>query len=186
MQDVENKYRALKVVVFNEAENLSPEAEASLRELMETVEKRCKFIFMTNNINKIDQAIKSRCLMVEITDPPINNILKYMEKILDEEGVTYEEGAIVTFVGNCYPDIRKTINEIKGNCSDNHLECGEIIQREQVIDNVLLDLKWYITFNNKKKREIYNQIKDRLEIEVSERQFYYLLNDANTKNVSKR
>ena len=43
-----------------------------------------------------------------------------------------------------------------------------------------------MTINNIDRREIYNQIKDRLEIQVDERQFYYLLRDANTKKVGKR
>ena len=68
----------MKVVVFNEAENLSQEAQAALREIMERVEKYCLFIFMTNNIKKIDSAIKSRCLEIEIKDPPIEDIKSFI------------------------------------------------------------------------------------------------------------
>jgi DNA polymerase III delta prime subunit len=186
VQDVEDRYRALKVVVFNEAENLSPEAEASLRELMETVEKRCKFIFMTNNIKKIDKAIKSRCLAVEITDPPINDILKHMEKILDEEGVSYEEGTLQTFAQDCYPDIRKTINEIKGHCNDNHLQDKKIKSVDETVNSVLLNLRLHMTFYNLNKKEMFDQLKDGLEGFISERQFYYLLSGKNSNKVGKR
>ena len=97
-QEIEEKYKYLKGVVFNEAENLSKEAQASLRELMERVEKRCKFIFMTNKMDKIDEAIISRILLVQITEPPINDIIKHMENILDEEGVSYEDGILATYI----------------------------------------------------------------------------------------
>jgi DNA polymerase III delta prime subunit len=174
----------LKIVVLNEAENFSPEAQAALRELMERVERITKYIFMTNRIDKIDQAIQSRCVLIEIKDPPISDITTFMKYILDNENVSYENEAIDTLVINNYPDIRKTINHIKSNCRGNDLVIGNTQPEHETIDQVLLDLRMYITLHNIEKRQLYNSIRDNLETHVSERQFYYLLSGKPNKKIS--
>jgi DNA polymerase III delta prime subunit len=176
----------LNVVVFNEADYLTPEAQASLRQLMEDVGKFSRFIFMTNNINRIEDAIKSRCMEVEFKDPPIEEILAFMERILNNENIQYDGGILATFVQNQYPDIRKTINEIKSHCVEGRLLSGETTSIERMLNRILIDLRLYMAFYNIDRREIYGRIKDVLEEPVSERQFYYLLKDNGTKNVRER
>ena len=88
------KYGHLKIVVLNEAENFSPEAQAALRELMEIRERFCKFFFMTNRIDKIDQAIQSRCALIEIKEPPIGEIATFMKDILFKENICVFGGLV--------------------------------------------------------------------------------------------
>jgi DNA polymerase III delta prime subunit len=180
------KYGHLKIVVLNEAENFSPEAQAALRELMERVERITKFIFMTNRIDKIDQAIQSRCALVEIKEPPISDIISFMKYILDHENISYEKEAIDTLVIDNYPDIRKTVNQIKSNCRGDQLIIGNNETVHETEDQALLDLRMYITLHRIEKRKLYNDIKDNLEIDVSERQFYYLLSGKPNKKISNR
>ena len=141
---------------------------------------------MTNRIDKIDQAIQSRCALIEIKEPPISDITSFMKYILDHENISYENEAIDTLVINNYPDIRKTINQMKSNCSGDQLIIGNTQPVHETVDQVLLDLRIYITLHRIEKRKLYNDIKDNLEIDVSERQFYYLLSGKPNKKISDR
>jgi DNA polymerase III delta prime subunit len=184
-QQPKDEYKHLKAVVFNEVENLSPEAQAALRELMERVETRCKFIFMTNGMGKIDDAIISRCQLVEFKSPPVEEIIKFIENMLEQEGVNYEGGLIAESVQRYYPDIRKTIKEIQSCCNEHELVGDDSFTIDETVDRVLLDLRLYMAYYRKDRKEMYNQIKDMLNLPVSSRQFYYLLSGKNLNKVSK-
>ena len=181
---IEGTHISLKCVVLNEAENLSKEAQASLREVIERSDKRCKFIFMTNNLGRIDNAIKSRCLIVEIKKPPIPDILRLLESILEKEEVEYDSETLINFVHRNYPDIRRIINDLQGHCNQDRIVFDEQVSLNHNLDRVLLDLKMHMTFNNKEKRELYESLKDHFEYPVGERQFYYLLSGNGVKKVS--
>lgn len=174
-QEYQKQFKYLKVVVLNEAENLSTEAQNALREIMENNETRCKFFFMTNKLEKIDDAIRSRCHLIEIKDPHLPDILHFMEKILNEEGITYDGSILSSFVNEHYPDIRKTINEIKGHCKGNTLEKGDFNKVSVRIDKCFIDLRMYIAYYGLKRKDVYDKIKDEIEFSVTRKVFYMLL-----------
>ena len=173
----------LKVVVINEAEGLSKEAQQSLRELMEQVEKTCKFIFMTNNITKIDNAIQSRCNLVVIKEPSKPEIIRYAGNILNMEGIQFEGRILTTYVNKHYPDIRKIIKEIQANCHNNELKSDNIVSIDESLNKVLIDLRLYMAFYNIDKKEIYDRLKRQVNLPISKDQFYQLLRNNNTNKV---
>jgi DNA polymerase III delta prime subunit len=185
-QELKEQYKNLKVVIFNEAENLSEEAQNALRELIENVEKRCKFIFMTNRIEKIDKAIQSRCMLIEIKDPPVADVQRFMENILREEGISYDVSNLSYYVQNNYPDIRKTINVIKGNSNNSRLEEPQFSANINTIDKLLIDLRMYMAFYGIKRNEVYNLIKDELSEPIQIKIFYMLLDPKQINKVGKR
>jgi DNA polymerase III delta prime subunit len=182
----EQNHPHFNIVVFNEADSLTSEAQKSLKQLMEDVEKHCRFIFMTNNIDKIEDAIRSRCIEVEFKKPPPRDILNFLEKILENEGVRYDEYTVSTFVSKYYPDIRKIIKEIRANCENGVLKGTDILSEEERVNKTLVDLKLFLAFNNYSIKGFYHKIKDRLEDRLSERQFYYLLEKNHNKKVSRK
>ena len=184
--DFQEQFRYLKVVVFNEAENLSKEAQNALRELMEDVERRCKFIYMTNDLEKIDAAIRSRCLLIEIKDPPVSDILHFMKNILNKEGISYDSVNLTYYVQYFYPDIRTTIKHVQGNCNDDKLDLGSFNTASEPIDRALIDLRMHITFYGLKRKDVYDLIKDKLEIPIQSRIFYMLLDPKLNHKVSQR
>jgi DNA polymerase III delta prime subunit len=76
----------LKIVVLNEADGLNYTAQDSLRELMETSSKYCRFILTCNSINRINDAIRSRCAEFETHIEPIDAAKRLVE-ILDNEEI---------------------------------------------------------------------------------------------------
>lgn len=100
----------LKVIVLNEADGLNYIAQDSLRELMETSSKYCRFILTCNSINRINDAIRSRCVEFETYVEPIDAAKRLVE-ILDTEGVEYTEEYILGIIKKFNTDLRKIINE---------------------------------------------------------------------------
>lgn len=100
----------LKIVVLNEADGLNYTAQDSLRELMETSSKYCRFILTCNSINRINDAIRSRCAEFQTHIEPIDTAKRLVE-ILDNEEVNYTEDYILGVVKKFGSDLRKIINE---------------------------------------------------------------------------
>lgn len=100
----------LKVVVLNEADGLNYTAQDSLRELMETTSKTCRFILTCNYVNRISDAIRSRCNEFELAPKPIE-IVKRLTQIFDSEGLQYTDEAVIFLIKKYNTDIRKMINE---------------------------------------------------------------------------
>lgn len=100
----------LKIVVLNEADGLNYTAQDSLRELMETSSKYCRFILTCNSINRINDAIRSRCAEFETHIEPIDAAKRLVE-ILDNEEINYTEDYILAIIKKFGTDFRKIINE---------------------------------------------------------------------------
>ena len=110
-----------KVVVFEEFERLSAQAQDSLKYVLEKYSDWCRFIFTTNNINKITQPIISRCEVY-----PFNklDIKSFMVKILDicnKENIKASNDDIADYIKSSYPDLRKCINLINQNIINGEL-----------------------------------------------------------------
>lgn len=117
-------FGGMKIVYLNESDYLSIPAQAMLRDLMEAVQARTRFIFCCNYVHKMMDELMSRCQAIELTNPPAIDVVKRCWSILDAEGVKYDKKVVVDLVKTIWkrkPDIRKTL----------------VVLRENVIDGVL-------------------------------------------------
>ena len=87
-----------KLVIFEEATGLSSEAMEALRDPMETWRDLCDVIFITNELEKLDAAVKSRCDLVALVRPPHDECARVLGRIVELEGVTIDPGTIRAFV----------------------------------------------------------------------------------------
>ncbi len=114
-------FGGIKIVYLNEADYLSINAQAMLRDLMESVIKVTRFVFCCNYIHKIIPELVSRCRVVELSNPPPAEVVKRCWSILDAEGVQYDKKVVVELVKSIWkrkPDIRKAISVLKENVVD--------------------------------------------------------------------
>jgi replication factor C subunit 3/5 len=82
------KYKKLfKIVVINKIDNLSNYAQASLRRTMEKYANTCKFIFICNQLSKIMEPIRSRCLLIRIPLSTECQIMKTLLHISHKENI---------------------------------------------------------------------------------------------------
>jgi DNA polymerase III delta prime subunit len=103
-------FRALKVVIMDEADFLTINAQAALRNVIETFSKTTRFVFTCNYIERIIDPIQSRTSVFEVLPPSKAEVAKRCVSILDEEGCNRATEDIVEIVNKTYPDIRKTLN----------------------------------------------------------------------------
>lgn len=111
-----------KVVLLDEADYLTPNAQAILRGVMETYSNHSRFILTCNYENKIIPALHSRCQGFHITKTDQTEFTARVATILVAENVEFELDTLDTYVKIAYPDLRKCINLLQQNVSqDNKL-----------------------------------------------------------------
>ena len=111
-----------KVVLLDEADYLTPNAQAILRGVMETYSNHSRFILTCNYENKIIPALHSRCQGFHITKTDQTEFTARVATILVSENIDFELDTLDTYVKIAYPDLRKCINLLQQNVSqDNKL-----------------------------------------------------------------
>ncbi len=110
-----------KVVLLDEADYLSPNAQAALRGVMEEYHTTARFILTCNYPNRIIPALHSRCQGFHIAKIDQNEFTARVAEILIGEGVTPNLDILDTYVKATYPDLRKCINMVQMNCQDKSL-----------------------------------------------------------------
>tara|TARA_B100002019_G_scaffold124877_1_gene107599 strand:+ start:14098 stop:15012 length:915 start_codon:yes stop_codon:yes gene_type:complete len=110
-----------KVVLLDEADYLSPSAQAALRGVMEEYHTTARFILTCNYPNRIIPALHSRCQGFHIAKIDQTEFTARVAEILLAEGVTPNLDILDTYVKATYPDLRKCINTVQMNVQDNSL-----------------------------------------------------------------
>jgi DNA polymerase III delta prime subunit len=107
-----------KVVLLDEADYLSPNAQAALRGVMEEYHTTARFILTCNYPNRIIPALHSRCQGFHIAKIDQTEFTARVAEILITEGVTPDLDVLDTYVKGTYPDLRKCINTVQMNSVD--------------------------------------------------------------------
>lgn len=128
----------IKVVILDEADGLTSQAQAALRNTMETYAKYCRFILTANYKHKIIPALQSRCQSLDIK-PVIDQAVKRCYSILQQENVTISEDQkkeFVLLVKRHFPDLRKTINELQKSVVDSELHITNTSSDEAILRGI--------------------------------------------------
>jgi DNA polymerase III delta prime subunit len=108
-----------KCVVFDEADNMTNDAQLALRAVIEAVSKNCSFILTANYAARLDSALLSRCDQIDFVVSAAEamdvkgQIFKRCRSILKLEGVENDPAAVAGIVDRCFPDFRKTLNTLQ-------------------------------------------------------------------------
>ena len=124
-------FKDLKVIILDECDYLTPNAQAALRNLMETFSKHCRFILTCNYVERIIDPIQSRCQSYKVVPPSKKEVAQQMVNILKQENCTFELDDIALIVNAGYPDIRRVINSAQRQIVDGKLK----IDTSSVIQN---------------------------------------------------
>ena len=125
-------FKDMKVIILDECDYITPNAQAALRNLMETFSKHCRFILTCNYVERIIDPIQSRCQSFQIIPPSKNEVAKHLHNILVEENVMDTPEDIKILVESGYPDIRRVINAAQRNVVNGKLKLDttSIIQND--------------------------------------------------------
>lgn len=115
-----------KVIIVDEADYLSPNAQAAFRNVIEEFASNCSFIFTCNFKNKIIDPLHSRCAVIDFTlKAPekagmAGQFFKRVTQILAEEAVTFDSKVIAEVVKKHFPDFRRVLNELQRYASNDN------------------------------------------------------------------
>jgi replication factor C small subunit len=115
-------FRRWKIIILDEADYLTPNAQAALRNLMETYSKTTRFILTCNYVEKIIDPIQSRCQTFAITPPNKTDVAKRLVSVLEEKGVSYDIKDVAAIINTSYPDIRRALNAAQASVVEGKLQ----------------------------------------------------------------
>ena len=142
-------FKPLKVVILDEADFLTIQAQASLRNIIETFSRTTRFIMTCNFVERIIDPLQSRCQVLKIVPPTKKDVAKHLAWILGEESISFEISDLVPLVNQYYPDLRKCINTIQLSTQDNVLKLDQsVLVSSNYIDKVIKALSEGSKFND--------------------------------------
>ncbi len=162
-----------KVVLLDEADYLSPNAQAALRGVMEEYHATARFILTCNYPNRIIPAIHSRCQGFHVERTDLTEFTARVATVLVEETVEFDLETLDDYVKVTYPDLRKCINLIQQNVQDNKLAApnkGDAGEADWKFDMVKL-------FKEGKINEARKMLCGKLRAEEMEEVFVWLYNN---------
>jgi len=150
-------FKDMKVIILDECDYITPNAQAALRNLMETFSKHCRFILTCNFVERIIDPIQSRCQSFQIIPPSKTEVAKHLHSILLQENVIDKPEDIKVLVESGYPDIRRVINSAQRNVVKGRLklDTSSIIQNDY-------KLKLLKILETQNKKNAFNQIRQLL------------------------
>ena len=96
-----------RIIVLDEADNLSIKAQAALRGVIDNSSETCRFIFICNEIFKIHEALVSRCFPIFIKPKNEREIFEVVKKISSQENFKWTLVELKDLVNSNFPDIRR-------------------------------------------------------------------------------
>jgi len=167
-----------KVIILDEADYLSANAQAAFRNAIEEFSSNCSFIFTCNFKNKIIEPLHSRCAVIEFTlkssekSAIASQFFKRIQTILSEEQIVYDTPVVAELVKKHFPDFRRVINELQRFSVNGKIDVGVLTQ---IADVTLKDLmiclkkkdfptvrKWVANNSDTDHTKIYRKIFDGL------------------------
>jgi len=134
-------FKPIKVVILDEADFLTINAQASLRNVIETFSRSTRFILTCNFVERIIDPIQSRCQTFKIIPPTKKEVAIHLSKVLDKEQTSYEVSDIGILVNQNYPDLRKMLNSIQASTIDGSLKLdSSLLVASDYIAQVLAEL----------------------------------------------
>ena len=149
-------FKVMKIIILDECDYITPNAQAALRNLMETFSKHCRFILTCNYVERIIDPIQSRCQSFQIIPPSKKEVAVHLSNILNNENVTFKVDDIATIINGGYPDIRKVINTSQRQVVNNELKLDA---QEIILSDYKLKLLKVIQTKSKTRKEIFTEIR---------------------------
>lgn len=153
-----------KVLLLDEADNLTGDAQKALRAAMEELQNNCSFVLTCNYKNKLIPALHSRCAVIDFIIPPkekpalASQFFKRLCGILDENLVIYDDKVVAAFVNKHFPDFRRALNEIQRYSQGGKIDTGILTEVCVVSVKAVIE-----SLKNKKFKEVRTWVVENLD-----------------------
>jgi DNA polymerase III delta prime subunit len=159
---------AKKVVILDEADHITPPAQAALRGMMEEYSANCTFILTCNYKNRIIDAIHSRCKCIDYKIPTTEKpelagaFFKRVCNILDGESIEYDKKTVAELVQKNFPDFRRCLNELQSYSASGKIDSGILLNMNDESFKVLIS-----ALKNKKFTEMRKWVANNKDIDTT-------------------
>ena len=129
-------FKPLKIIILDEADFLTIQAQASLRNVIETFSRSTRFILTCNYVERIIDPLQSRCQVLKIVPPSMKEVAAHIAGILDKENIEWTKETLGPIVKQYYPDIRKILGTAQLSTIDNKL----VLDKSILVSNSYIEL----------------------------------------------
>ena len=131
-------FNDVKIVILDEADYLTPQAQATLRHTIEACSSTTRFILTCNYLERIISPLQSRCQTFEITPPSKQEVNYKCQNILTKEKILFYDNNIDDVINTHYPDIRKIINTLQGSVVEDQIKIDDTsLKNSQLGDKII-------------------------------------------------
>jgi len=110
-----------KIIILDEADEMTSDAQTALRRIVEDTSKICRFILIANNLSKIINPIQSRCVVFKFTRISDNDIVSQLKFIAKKENVKFDEKGLSAICNYTGGDLRHAINILQATASSGNI-----------------------------------------------------------------
>jgi DNA polymerase III delta prime subunit len=139
-------FNGLKIVILDESDYLTPQAQATLRNVIETFSSSCRFIFTCNYLDRIISPLQSRCVAFGIIPPSKKEVGQHILQICEKEEIKFTKEDLGKIIITHYPDIRKILNTVQGS-----VKGGKLVLDSKSLINTDFENKVVAALKNKAK-----------------------------------
>ena len=148
-------FKGFKIIILDEFDYMTPNAQAILRNLMETFSRHTRFILTCNYHEKIIEPILSRCQTFAVNPPSKKEVAVHVTEILNKEGIRFDIKDVADIISSFYPDIRRVMNTCQLQSSKGELKVDKQTILQADFKNKIVDL----LASGEEKRNVYMQIR---------------------------
>ena len=131
-----------KIIILDEADEMTSDAQTALRRIIEDTAKICRFILIANNVSKIIDPIQSRCATFKFTTVSEEDIITRLEVISKKEKIKSNKKGLKAIYDNSQGDLRHAINLMQataslGEISEENVKASAGLTKTTDVDEVL-------------------------------------------------
>jgi replication factor C small subunit len=115
-----------KIIILDEADEMTSDAQTALRRIIEDTAKYCRFILIANNLSKIIEPIQSRCVVFKFTRISNKEISSQLKFIAQKEKIKADEKGLETISDYADGDIRHAINILQAAASTGSIDVSSV------------------------------------------------------------
>ena len=119
------RYKSLnfpfKIILMEEADSLTPEAQKALRETMLARQNISRFIYICNDLSKIIEPIQDRCMILRFAPLTMEDITQHLKLIVKAENIDIKTSQISTIAGLADGSMRRAVNCLQSAATQTHI-----------------------------------------------------------------
>ncbi len=125
LNQVENE-RPFKIIILDEADEMTSEAQTALRRIIEDSSKTTRFIFICNYLSHIIEPIQSRCVVFRFSKVPADEVVGYLKIICKNEEIKFDEKALYKIYEHTNGDLRNSINILQSASASGNVNTSQV------------------------------------------------------------